>query len=238
MEAKNSTDFVKIVEAGKDDKRIKFFIKPIPKDRHEDAVNHMCAFFLADEPLCKSENVKDDPLAMHEFKTLFRTALNDNLSVAAFVENPQGGKPIMAALNVLYLGGKGENIDFSKIISNSDKVKKVLQVMEATSADVNLEKIYGCDKYIGGFGLSVDPVFRGNAIGYHLLMARNEVGEKNDISLTMTIFTSPISAKLASRAGFEVLSEKLRHELVDVNGQLLVPTCTTESFKCMAKKLN
>lgn len=53
---------------------------------------------------------------MHEFKTLFRTALNDNLSVAAFVENPQGGKPIMAALNVLYLGGKGENIDFSKII--------------------------------------------------------------------------------------------------------------------------
>lgn len=56
--------------------------------------------------------------------------------------------------------------------SNSDKVKKVLQVMEATSADVNLEKIYGCDKYIGGFGLSVDPVFRGNAIGYHLLMAR------------------------------------------------------------------
>lgn len=56
MEAKNSTDFVKIVEAGKDDKRIKFFIKPIPKDRHEDAVNHMCAFFLADEPLCKSES--------------------------------------------------------------------------------------------------------------------------------------------------------------------------------------
>lgn len=72
----------------------------------------------------------------------------------------------------------------------------------------------------------------------NLIHFRNEVGEKNDISLTMTIFTSPISAKLASRAGFEVLSEKLRHELVDVNGQLLVPTCTTESFKCMAKKLN
>lgn len=54
----------------------------------------------------------------------------------------------------------------------------------------------------------------------------------------MTVFTSPISAKLASRAGFEVLSEKLRDELVDENGKLLVPTCTTECFKCMGKKLN
>ncbi|XP_043463315.1 uncharacterized protein LOC122499199 [Leptopilina heterotoma] len=228
---------VKVIEAMKDDKQIKFFIKLIPKDRFVDAVNHMCTFFLADEPICKSLNVKNDPQAVEEFKALFKIALEDNLSVAAFVENPQGGKPIIAALNVLYLGGKGQKIDFSQYISKSDKVQRVMQVMEASAADVNFEKLYGCDKYIGGFGLSVDPVFRGNAIGYHLLMARNEVGKAKNIPLTMTVFTSPISAKLASRAGFQVLSEKLRDTLVDENGQLLVPACKTESFKCMGKDI-
>lgn len=62
--------------------------------------------------------MKNDPQAMEEFRTLFKTALGDNLSVAAFVENPQGGKPIIAALNILYLGGKEQKIDFSQYIVN------------------------------------------------------------------------------------------------------------------------
>lgn len=33
-------------------KTMKFTIQEIPEDRYEDAVQHMCTYFLADEPTC------------------------------------------------------------------------------------------------------------------------------------------------------------------------------------------
>lgn len=54
----------------------------------------------------------------------------------------------------------------------SEKAKRIFKVLVETSAEVNVEKIYGTENYLGGLGLSVDPSFRGNAIGYHLLLAR------------------------------------------------------------------
>lgn len=69
------------------------------------------------------------------------------------------------------------------------------------------------------------------------ILFRHELGEMLGIPLTVTLFTSPISTKLGLRAGFEVISETSREEVVDANGQLLIPTCTTESFKIMALRL-
>lgn len=42
-----------IEKATNDGKSMKFTIQEIPKDRYEDAVQHMCAYFLADEPTCE-----------------------------------------------------------------------------------------------------------------------------------------------------------------------------------------
>lgn len=36
-----------------DGKSMKFTIQEIPEDRYEDAVQHMCANFLVDEPICE-----------------------------------------------------------------------------------------------------------------------------------------------------------------------------------------
>jgi len=41
-----------IEKMDKDGKLIKFTIQEIPEDRYEDTVQHMCTYFLADEPLC------------------------------------------------------------------------------------------------------------------------------------------------------------------------------------------
>ena len=32
---------------------IRFTIQEIPEDRYEEAVEHMCKYFIADEPMCK-----------------------------------------------------------------------------------------------------------------------------------------------------------------------------------------
>jgi len=42
-----------IEKTNKDGKTMKFTIQEIPEDRYEDAVEHMCTFFLADEPTCQ-----------------------------------------------------------------------------------------------------------------------------------------------------------------------------------------
>ena len=42
-----------IEKKDKDGKLMKFTIQEIPEDRYEDAVQHMCTFFLADEPTCQ-----------------------------------------------------------------------------------------------------------------------------------------------------------------------------------------
>jgi len=41
-----------IEKMDKDGKLIKFTIQEIPEDRYEDTVQHMCTYFLADEPIC------------------------------------------------------------------------------------------------------------------------------------------------------------------------------------------
>ncbi|XP_043479857.1 uncharacterized protein LOC122509692 [Leptopilina heterotoma] len=233
----NFSNFIKNVEITKKGNTVKFTIQPIPKDRYDEAADHMCKFFLADEPLCECENLVDDSESVEEFRSLFLKALEDNLSIAAFFENPKGGKPIIAGMNVLFLGGKGERVDFSNTICKSKKVARVMEIMGMLSEGVDVEKIYGCKNYLGCFGLSVDPSFRGNSLGYHLLAARNEVGRWNNISATYTVFTSPISTKLGIDAGFEVLSTTLRHQIVDENGELLTPKCKTEIFRCMGMRL-
>ena len=47
-----------------------------------------------------------------------------------------------------------------------------MKVVGDVGDKVDVEKNYGTENFIGGLGLSVDPSFRGNAIGYHLLLAR------------------------------------------------------------------
>lgn len=46
-------------------------------------------------------------------------ALEDGLSVAAFVENPEDEKSTIAGLNVLYRGGKERDLEFQKFTVRS-----------------------------------------------------------------------------------------------------------------------
>ncbi|CAL1682368.1 unnamed protein product [Lasius platythorax] len=103
-----------IEKVSKDGKTIKFTIQEIPEDRHEDAVQHMCAYFLADEPICQCLNAKDDPAFVQDMSTIWRLLLVEGISIAAFTDNPNGGKPIIAGMNVLGLGFRDQNNIISK----------------------------------------------------------------------------------------------------------------------------
>jgi hypothetical protein len=55
---------------------------------------------------------------VNDISTLWRILLAEGISVAAFVDNPVGGKPIIAGMNVLGIGYKDFD-PFSKLTVSS-----------------------------------------------------------------------------------------------------------------------
>ncbi|CAD1474771.1 unnamed protein product [Heterotrigona itama] len=214
---------------------IRFTIQEIPEDRYEEAIKHMCKYFIADEPMCKCMNGINDPEYVKSFEQIWRTLINHGLSIAAFTEDPNGGKPIIAGLNVLTLSFKDEKFNSDEIKSKGGQV--VFDAVLHLNKEVNVFERYGIDKYMTAFGLSVNPSYRGAALGAHLLNARVNVGREYNIPVTITAFTSPISQKLAERCGFETLIEKNYDEYVDEKGNLQFPGITAKSMKLMGKRL-
>lgn len=62
---------------------------------------------------------------------------------------------------------------------------------------------YQVDHYLNGFGLSVDPAYRGRGIATALLKARISLLRCLNLKVTSTIFTSIGSQKAAASAGYE-----------------------------------
>lgn len=102
---------VEAVIKRKGDKPIKFTIQDVPEDRYDDVVQHMCTYFVADEPMCKCLNRKE---LVDTYQHQWKEYLQHGLAIGAFTENPDGGKPIIAAVNVLRLCHIDDNMDFTE----------------------------------------------------------------------------------------------------------------------------
>ncbi|XP_017890655.1 uncharacterized protein LOC108631325 [Ceratina calcarata] len=220
----------------KKDKTMKFSIQEIPEDRYEEVVEHMCKYFIADEPTCNFMNGKDDPEFVDTFRILWRDLLNEGLSVGAFIDDPNGGKPILAAANMLTITSKDEKFDTN--ILKSKKAKDIMEAVLDLSKKANVFEKYGVDYYMNAFGLSVEPKYRGASLGAHLLNARTNIGREYKIPVTCTAFTSPISQKLAERCGFETLVEQDYDKIVDKNGKPIFRGIKVKDLKVMAKRLD
>lgn len=57
----------------------------------------------------------------------------------------------------------------------------------------NVKDLYGVDKHVGAFGLSVDPKYRGRGIATEILKARAPMCKAVGIGLTSNIFTGEAS---------------------------------------------
>lgn len=221
---------------GREGPPVKFSIQEVPEDRYDDVVEHMCTYFIADEPMCKCWNGINDPEYVEFFRTLWKETLKHGLTVGAFVEDENGGKPILAGVNVLMLCFKGDEFD-REIIGKSKKAQQLLEVLEELLEKANIYERYGVDKYMGAIGLSVQPSYRGASLGGHILKAREDIGREYNIDVTATAFTSPISQKLAARCGFEDVVAKDYDDMLTEEGNKLYPGIQAKELKIMAKRL-
>ncbi|XP_025994415.1 uncharacterized protein LOC105207188 isoform X2 [Solenopsis invicta] len=224
-----------IEKKDKDGKVMKFTIQEIPEDRYEEAVQHMCNYFLADEVTCACLNAKNDPLFVHDVSTIWRLLLAEGISIAAYLDNPNGGKPILAGMNALGVDNKDQKDSISGYQFKSENCKITFDII-ASATKVVYER-YGVDKYLYAIGLSVDPDYRGYGLGKDILKIRDLIGPMYGIPATSTAFTSIISQKSAAGAGFEEFLTKKYVDLVDKDGKEYYPGIKSENFKIMGKKL-
>ncbi|XP_018358704.1 PREDICTED: uncharacterized protein LOC108758322 [Trachymyrmex cornetzi] len=223
-----------IEKKNKDGKLMKFTIQEIPEDRYEDAIQHMCTYFLVDEPTCRCLNAKNEPLFIQDITAIWRLLLAEGISVAAFIDNPNGGKPIIAGMNILGIEFKNQKKNLSDYQFKSEKIKITYKILSITSM---IYERYEIDKYINALGLSVDPVYRGYGLGKDLLKVRDFIGSTYGVPATATAFTSIISQKSAASAGFEEFFTKNFADVVDKDGKEYYPNINSKAFKIMGKRL-
>ncbi|XP_012221780.1 uncharacterized protein [Linepithema humile] len=223
-------------KVGKDGKPLKFTIQEIPEDRYEEAIQHMCKNFVADEPTCECWNSKNDPLFLKDISTLWTILFTQNISIAAFIDNPDGGKPIIAGMNALGVSIKDHKDGIAEYKFTSPICKNTFELI-GDATKIAYER-YGVNKYLNAIGLSVEPSYRGYGLGTDLLKTRDQIAREYDIPATCTVFTSLFSQKSAANAGFEPLVERKFADIVDKNGKEHFPGIKSESYIVMGKKFS
>lgn len=81
-------------------------IRDLMPKRYEEAVSHMTRYFLADEPLSQSRQLRQHPLSIYEFQDIIRSTLLENkMTIACFCD----GK--IVGINMLCVNKQGEKIE-------------------------------------------------------------------------------------------------------------------------------
>ncbi|KAI4500451.1 hypothetical protein M0802_004413 [Mischocyttarus mexicanus] len=208
---------------GDESKSVRIVIQEIPEDRYEDILDHMCTYFIVDEPCCSCVKIIEDPSAVKEFRDVWRIILKQGLSIGAFVEDPKGGKPEIAGTNIIGI--------------KTIPTKKVIEPVTSMCKEAKIYEYYNTDRYMYAFGLSVHPFYRGHNLGVHILSAREQIGRKYNVPVTATAFTSAISQKSAARCGYEVILARDYDQMLDKEGKLMFPTIKFKTFKVMGRRL-
>ncbi|GLV39248.1 hypothetical protein CBL_06298 [Carabus blaptoides fortunei] len=178
----------------------KFWIQDIPEDMFEIAMQTMLQNFIYDESMCKSITIVDEADSMDDIKEVWKAFLQHKLGLICFMENPDpNGKPIIAGLNITYLSNKNEEEPDFK----GEKCRNMLGAVLHLTHMKDPFEAFGINEYMSALGLSVLPEFRGQGIGDQLLNARTPLGKAVGLKVTLTVFTSSISQKLAKRTGFK-----------------------------------
>lgn len=222
---------------GKNGKIPKFRIQDMTDDMREMVIDHMCTIFLRDEPTCQNKNLKDDPVTVKEFRHLWNEVAESKLTLVCLVENKEelgdDTLPDFAGCNMTHW--THPNVKHGNLTNPS--AQKVFDILDECHRIVNCFEHYNVPGYMYAFGLSVDPIYRGQGIGYELLKARFPLGKAVGIKLTATIFTAIESQVIAEKAGFETLSEVQYADFKDENGEVIFKGLKPKSAKLMAARI-
>uniref|UniRef100_A0A1L8DAK4 N-acetyltransferase domain-containing protein n=1 Tax=Nyssomyia neivai TaxID=330878 RepID=A0A1L8DAK4_9DIPT len=174
-----------------------FQVRDLPEERFDEAEDIMIENFLAEEEMCKSKGISNDPASLFMAREYYRRMLEKKITLICTRE----GSDEIVGINVLEPAMK----DDEKIVLPEGTDASVLDLLIASEfvmKNAAIYEKYAVDKYISAWGLFVFPKYRGMGIGGEILKARKPLGKAVGFSVTATQFTSSTSQAVAKKSGF------------------------------------
>ncbi|XP_008212184.1 uncharacterized protein LOC100118005 [Nasonia vitripennis] len=222
-------------------KPVKFSVQEVPDDeyRRKEFLDLMTTYFLAEEPLSKSLNIKDDPDGVEGFQTIWKYGLNQGIVIACYKLDSDGKTEKLVGANAVFIVNEQTGKDFAEYKKGfkSEKFMRIWTFFEKLASKADVTKAYNVDKFISSISLSVLPEYRGQKLGYHILDARSAMAKKYGFTATSTMFTAEASQLQAKRSGFEEGCSADYADAVDDEGNPLFPNITAKCSKIMMKRL-
>ncbi|XP_055586721.1 uncharacterized protein LOC129739333 [Uranotaenia lowii] len=171
-------------------------IQDLPPNRWDDAIDHMCEYFLRDEPICASLQLADDPVAVRELRAIWSKVVEQKCAVVCFKEDSEE----IIALNMLNVVSK----EFQEpIVLKSPTARVFVNSTLHMTAKGDLFNRYGVDHYLSAWGLSVHPKFRGLGLATEVIRTRIPLAKTFGLALSATVFSHPGSQIPAAKVGFQ-----------------------------------
>ncbi|XP_058456531.1 uncharacterized protein LOC131433925 [Malaya genurostris] len=177
---------------------VTYRVQDLPPDRLEDAVNHMCKYFLCDEPICASLNLSQDAVGVEEISSVWRSVAQQRCVIVCFRE----GHDEIVGINVLTVVSKDDPELFSKF--KSAGVQAFVDCTVYMTQQANLFERYpqADGRFLSAWGLSVHPEYRRCGLATEILRARIPFCRAMGLRLSATVFSHPGSQIPAATVGF------------------------------------
>ncbi|XP_045483040.1 uncharacterized protein LOC123688059 [Harmonia axyridis] len=183
----------------------KFWVQILPEDQKKKAVEIFRKYFVRDEPMCKSINLIDDKESLDYYMKFLWCAINQNSSLACFIELDDGQEE-MVAVNVCYRNTAYKEImEMPGFRDIPEGMNNIFEILKYIITQKEIPKELEVAEYLTSIGLIVIPEYRGLNIGLQVLSARKMLCEKMGLKVSVTTFTAPESQRLAEKAGYKDL---------------------------------
>ncbi|KAK9888539.1 hypothetical protein WA026_000785 [Henosepilachna vigintioctopunctata] len=187
-----------------------FWIQDLTDDYVETAIDYYHEYFMREEPLSQCLGYLEDEECVKEFRKLMYMFISQESTLACFTTLENGDKKLV-------------------------KSKPLISLFKLTEYINNLKNFYellGVNEYLRGFGLLVIPEYRGFKIGLELLIARKFLAKAMGLRVSLTLFTSTASQKLAEKTGYQDFVPITFEELENHDPPLISPNIRSFT-KCL-----
>ncbi|XP_037048195.1 uncharacterized protein LOC119082720 isoform X2 [Bradysia coprophila] len=147
---------------------VEYRIQDLPESRFEDAIKHMAANYLKDEPMTFALNGSNDEQHRADYTLGWRSVLAQKTVLVCF----KAGSDEIVGVNFNFVNSQEDNF-FKNFVDRcvSNITKTVFDVISLMYRSFDPFKHYGVNNYLGSLGLSVDRKYRGRGVGVQLLDA-------------------------------------------------------------------
>ncbi|KAJ6639129.1 Arylalkylamine N-acetyltransferase 1 [Pseudolycoriella hygida] len=182
------------------DKLIEYRIEDLTESRFDDAIRHLEAFYLRDEPVSQVLGGRNDAQYVADYRMICRSILQQKTSLVCF----RACSDSIVGVQTNYIRTIAD--DFGKQAyerSQSPKTRKMYDVDSVLTKQFNAFDTYGVSEYFYLHNQSVDERFRGLNIGFHFFEAGKNFCRESNIKLMHGIFTSNFSSQAGVAFGFK-----------------------------------